>query len=153
MPEKTSSAYTVVTAPDTAKPGLSKKQRRTYRRWGLVRQVAALFPRLWPNVKSGQFRPLKTGISADVLAWIAANPQAGLSEAEWKETVRFLVSRLEYLRTVTAGTPRVDLSGEPAGTVTASEEQHARRNIAAIRARFAKKPRNSEKDPSRRDTD
>lgn len=83
MPEKTSSADAVVTA---------------------------LFPRLWPEVKSGQFRPLKTGISADVSAWIAANPQAGLSEAEWKETVRFVVSRLAYLRTVTEGTARVDLT-------------------------------------------
>jgi sRNA-binding protein len=64
-----------------------------------------------------------------------------------------VVSRPEYLRTVTAGTPRVDLSGEPAGTVSASEENHARRKMAAIRARFAKKPRNPEKDPSNRDTD
>lgn len=89
--------------------------------------------------------PLKTGISADVSAWIAANPQAGLSEEEWKQAVRFVVSRLEYLRTVTAGTPRVDLSGEPAGTVTASEENHARRKMAAIRARFVKKPPQDEK--------
>ncbi len=73
------------------------------------------------------------------------NPQAGLSEEEWKQAVRFLVSRLEYLRTVTAGTPRVDLNGEPAGIVTASEENHARRNIAAIRARFAKTPPQDEK--------
>ena len=140
MPENIPSADAGGAPPDTAKPGLSKKQRRTYRRWGSVRKVAALFPLLWPDVKTGQFRPLKTGISADVSAWIAANPQAGLSEAEWKETVRFVVSRIAYLRTVTAGTARVDLSGELAGTVTASEENHARRNIAAIRARFAKKP-------------
>lgn len=145
MPENISSADAVVATPDTAKPGLSKKQRRTYRRWGMVRKVAALFPQLWPDVRSGQFRPLKTGISADVSAWIAANPQAGLSEEEWKQAVRFLVSRLEYQRTVTAGTPRVDLSGEPAGTVTASEENHARRKMATIRARFAKKPPQDEK--------
>ncbi|MGE0969624.1 ProQ/FINO family protein [Klebsiella sp. WOUb02] len=153
MPENISSADPVVTAPDTAKPGLSKKQRRTARSWVNVGKVATAFPLLWPDAGARQFRPVKTGIHADVIAWIAANPQAGLCEEEWKQAIRFLVSRLEYLRTVTAGTSRVDLSGEPAGTVTASEEQHARRNIAAIRARFAKKPRNSEKDPSRRDTD
>ncbi|MGE0968624.1 ProQ/FINO family protein [Klebsiella sp. WOUb02] len=139
MPEKTSSADTVVATHETTKPGLSKKQRRTYRRWGLVRQVAALFPLLWPEFRNGQFRPLKSGISADVRAWIAANPQAGLSEEEWKQAVRFVVSRLAYLRTVTEGTARVDLSGEPAGTVTASEEQHSRRRMAAIRARFTPK--------------
>ena len=139
MTEKTSPADAVVSAPDTAKPGPSKKQRRTYRLWGLVRKVAATFPLLWPDVRTGKFRPLKTGISADVSAWIAANPQAGLSEEEWKQAVRFVVSRLSYLNTVTTGNARVDLNGEPAGTVTKSEEQHARQKIAAIRVRFAKK--------------
>ncbi|CAI1224571.1 ProP effector [Serratia ficaria] len=153
MPENLSSADVVVATPDTAKPARNKKQRRTARSWANVDKVATVFPLLWPDADARQFRPVKNGIHADVSAWIAANPQAGLSEEEWKQSVRFLVSRLEYLRTVTAGTPRVDLSGEPAGTVTASEENHARRNIAAIRARFVKKPRSPEKDPSRRDTD
>lgn len=142
MPEKktlTSAADGGGTTPDTTKPALSKKQRRTYRRWGLVRKVAATFPLLWPDVSTGQFRPLKTGISADVSAWIKANPQAGLSEEEWRQAVRFVVSRLAYLNTLTAGTARVDLNGEPAGTVTAAEEHHARQNIAAIRAWFAPK--------------
>ncbi|WP_426815828.1 hypothetical protein [Klebsiella sp. WOUb02] len=52
-----------------------------------------------------------------------------------------MVSRTAYLRTVTAG------------TITASEEQHALRKKGAINARFVKKPRDPEKDPSRRDTD
>ncbi|EFP0623410.1 ProQ/FinO family protein [Escherichia coli] len=104
-----------------------------------MRKVAATFPLLWPEVKTGQFRPLKTGISADVSAWITANPQAGLSEEEWKQAVRFVASRLAYLNTLTTGNARVDLNGESAGTVTAAEAQHARQKIAAIRARFVKK--------------
>lgn len=125
------------TPRDNTSPALSKKQRRTARAWDAVHQVAAVFPHLWPQVKERQFRAMKNGITEDVLAWIAAHPEGGLSVATWKKAICFVVSRIEYLRAVSEGAVRVDLNGEAAGTVTKSEAQHAREKIVALRARLA----------------
>ena len=150
----TSPESPVNTVANTTKPALSKKQRRTARAWAAVRDVAATFPLLWPDAKSRRYRAVKIGIGADVSAWIASHPECGLSEETWKKAIRFLVSRIEYLRTVTEGAERADLNGEVVGAVTKSEARHAREKIVALRVRLAalKKPVSGEQRESVRES-
>src|SRR6516165_8201861 len=73
-------------------------------------------------------KPLKVGVYDDALAMLgdAVQPR-GLQSA-----LRAYTSNAGYLRALSAGACRVDLDGNPAGTVTAEDEAVAKARLAEL---------------------
>ncbi|MGN6667064.1 MAG: ProQ/FinO family protein [Trinickia sp.] len=91
----------------------------------VVRVIGKLqkrFPAAFPKNPAPKV-PLKVGILADLMAQ-AADLQ--LSEAEIREAVSTWCRGSRYWACLTDGAARVDLSGEPAGAVTARDAAFAR---------------------------
>lgn len=91
----------------------------------VVRVIGKLqkrFPAAFPKNPAPKV-PLKVGILADLIAQ-AADLQ--LSEAEIREAVSTWCRGSRYWACLTDGAARVDLAGEPAGTVTSRDAAFAR---------------------------
>jgi sRNA-binding protein len=83
-----------------------------------ITKLGERFPKCFDLRRS---KPLKIGINADLVAAMAGEMtpvQIGAALARY-------VHGIAYKRSLLAGTPRVDLQGRPAGTVSASEEAEA----------------------------
>lgn len=66
-------------------------------------------------------QPLKRGIRHDIHAELPAEfSHQAIHKALWVYT-----QSPDYLKSIVAGRPRIDLTGAPAGTVTAAEAAHA----------------------------
>ena len=89
---------------------------------------------LYPNCFRRPGQPLKIGIHNDV---IARHPerQPGLIAS----ALRTYTRAVGYLKTLKAGSARIDLEGNSVGTVTAKDEEDARRKIAKAAKRAAAK--------------
>ncbi|WP_116137789.1 ProQ/FinO family protein [Trinickia diaoshuihuensis] len=91
----------------------------------VVRVIGKLqkrFPAAFPKNPAPKV-PLKVGILADL---IAQGPELQLTEAEIREAVSTWCRGSRYWACLTDGAARVDLAGEPAGTVTARDAAFAR---------------------------
>ncbi|MGG1946961.1 ProQ/FinO family protein [Trinickia sp. NRRL B-1857] len=91
----------------------------------VVRVIGKLqkrFPAAFPKNPAPKV-PLKVGILADL---IAQGGDLQLSEAEIREAVSTWCRGSRYWACLTDGAARVDLAGEPAGTVTARDAAFAR---------------------------
>lgn len=103
-----------------------------------MEKVKAIFPHL--RAEGGGFLPLKVGISRDIPAWLAENPEAGLTRDEWECAVSSITSRRVYLlRTAVTGATRYDLDGKPAGQVSEDEAKNAQRWLTIRDRRREKK--------------
>ncbi len=100
-----------------------------------VEKIKTLFPHL--RAEGGGFIPLKIGISNDISAFLAENPDTELSMDEWFCAVSCITSRRVYLqRTSVAGVPRYGLDGHPDGQVSETEAQSAGQRLAIIEQRW-----------------
>ena len=100
-----------------------------------VEKIKILFPHL--RAEGGGFIPLKIGISNDISAFLAENPDTELSMDEWFCAVSCITSRRVYLqRTSVAGVPRYGLDGHPKGQVSDSEAQSAGRRLATLEQKW-----------------
>jgi len=93
----------------------------------------------WPRtfwVLETRRRPLKVGIHLDIMA------AGGFSEPELRAALRAYTVNAAYRRNLVAGAERIGLDGQPAGTVTAEQEQHEKAANAGHfrRVRGAKPP-------------
>jgi ProP effector len=70
-------------------------------------------------------RPVKLGIKDDLYARSAISRRRITA-------LRFYCNSLHYLRASTEGAVRIDLAGEPAGTVTAAEARYATNGLAVL---------------------
>lgn len=96
-----------------------------------IQRTRALLSDRWPNCFSGKKqpkRPLKLGIFFDIVRDIPEIGGVRLSEA-----LRDYTSGPTYLSSVVEESYRIDLDGNPAGAVTASEAKHAADRLAAFR--------------------
>lgn len=84
-------------------------------------------------------RPLKIGIQEDLVA------DEKVTKNKIKRALASYVRSLQYLRAVREGADRIDLNGQAAGTVTASESEHAKQQIKAINQRRRDAQREREK--------
>jgi ProP effector len=84
--------------------------------------LAKLYPRCFHLTNR---RPLKIGVCEEV---ISQHPE--MSRHRIKRLLKKHTQCSEYWSTLTAGTPRIDLEGNPVGTVTAADEEDAKRKIA-----------------------
>jgi ProP effector len=71
-------------------------------------------------------RPVKLGIKEDVCA------RSAISRRLITAALRFYCHSVHYLRASTEGAVRIDLAGEPAGTVTAAEARYATERLLAL---------------------
>jgi len=83
---------------------------------------AELYPRCFCRTNR---RPLKIGVCEEV---ISQHPE--MSRHGIKHLLKTYTQSPEYSSTLTVGTPRIDLSGNAAGEVTAADEEDAKRKIA-----------------------
>ena len=86
-----------------------------------ITQLAELYPSCFRQPR----QPLKIGIHNDI---IARHPELRLSLIA--SALKTYTRSLGYLETLKAGSARVDLEGNPVGTVTAADEEDAKRKIA-----------------------
>jgi ProP effector len=97
-----------------------------------IAELVAQFPKAF-TLDSAGVRPLKLGIRDDLY---------GLSAISHRRIVAALARYCKsptYLKATTEGAARVDLAGEAAGTVTATEAQHATENLAVFAKIAAKR--------------
>ena len=98
----------------------------------LITLLEDLFPRAF-FVYERRRLPLRVGIFRDLL-------DTGLftgHEPDLRSALRRYTASLGYQRNLRTGAVRVDLNGEPAGTVTADQAQWAEKKVAAIYKRRA----------------
>ena len=88
----------------------------------------------YPNCFRQPCQPLKIGIHNDIIAR-HLELQPGLIAS----TLRTYTRSVGYLETLKAGAARIDLEGNPVGTVTAADEADAERKIAKAATRAAAK--------------
>lgn len=131
-PEKTQAL------PTTPAPERIQGRRPKAETAATLRLMVEKFPAVF--VQGGP-RPLKIGIRDDLLAALPETPPfLGIA-------IGFYCNSRAYLEACVAGVPRVDLGGNPCGTVTPAEAAHAieklaklaKRRIAAAQARRRKR--------------
>jgi sRNA-binding protein len=79
-----------------------------------IAELVAAFPAAF-TLDPTLVRPVKLGIKDDIYA------QSAISRRRIKAALRSYCNSVHYLRASTEGAMRIDLIGEPAGTVTATE--------------------------------
>jgi ProP effector len=95
-----------------------------------IAQLAELYPSCFRRPR----QPLKIGIHNDI---IARHPE--LRPSLIASALKTYTRSLGYLETLKAGAARIDLEGNPVGTVTAADEEDAKRKIAKAARRAAAK--------------
>src|SRR5215813_13806724 len=96
----------------------------------VITLLAETFPRCF-SVWQGRRRPLKLKIHLDIQAAL----DGAVTPAELHRALGIYCSNPAYLEHTRNGAWRLDLDGNPAGTVTADEEAHAKATLAGIRAK------------------
>ena len=95
-----------------------------------IAQLAELHPNCFRQPR----QPLKIGIHNDI---IARHPE--LRPSWLTSALKTYTRSLGYLETLKAGAARIDLEGDPVGTVTTADEEDAKRKIAKAARRAAAK--------------
>jgi ProP effector len=90
-----------------------------------MREGIAQLAELYPNCFRQPRQPLKIGIHNDV---IAQHPE--LRPSLIASALKAYTRSPGYLETLKAGSARIDLEGNPVGTVTDADEEDAKRKIA-----------------------
>jgi ProP effector len=95
-----------------------------------VAAVLILLAERWPRcffIYERRRRPLKIGIHLDILATL----DSAVTEIELGTALACYVANRCYRLAMTAGAPRIDLDGNPAGEVTAEQAETARKQLLA----------------------
>ena len=104
--------------------------------YATIELLASTWPKCFSAPLTGR-RPLKVGIGKE----IAAVAEGTSTPGELDAALRLYTTQKGYLRTLKEGALRVDLDGNPAGTVTAAQAANARRHIERIEARHSARTR------------
>jgi ProP effector len=108
----------------------SMRQKRERAIAATIELLAELYPKCF-SIYEERRRPLKNGIHQDILATL----DGIITPTELHQALRYYCSNLSYLSRTRTDAWRIDLNGEPAGTVTADEEAHTRARLVGIRAK------------------
>src|SRR5437899_512744 len=106
-------------APDKSTPQAVAQDRRADALAGieLLAELAQPVFRLHGSPR----RPLKIGIETDIIRAV----RGAMTPREVSDAVRLYINSSAYLRRLRAGAVRIDLAGNPAGSVTAQEAARA----------------------------
>jgi len=96
----------------------------------VITLLAEWFPKAF-FVYEGRRKPLKLRIDMDLQVALAG----AITPAELHRALRVYCGNEGYLRSTRKGAWRIDLVGNPAGTVTADEEDNAKQKLAAMEAK------------------
>ncbi|RWC99811.1 MAG: hypothetical protein EOS58_31700 [Mesorhizobium sp.] len=94
-------------------------------------QLAKRFPAAFKRKGEPEKRPLKIGIDKDVLALVKDIPRKVV-----KLAISDYCSGPKYAKAMVEGVDRIDLDGNPAGTVSAASEAYARAREANRQQHF-----------------
>lgn len=135
--------------PDDQKPQAEKKNAQSRSKNRVANQAAVtLMCETYPKAFDREnVRPLKIGIQEDILA------DEKVSKTKAKRALASYVRSPQYHKSLVAGAARVDLNGEPAGTVTEQEADHAQTMLKQMRERRnerIKQQRAEQKPPGRK---
>jgi ProP effector len=97
-----------------------------------IAELVAAFPAAF-TLDRTLVRPVKLGIKDDLYG------QCAISHRRITAALRSYCNSVHYLRASTEGAVRIDLAGEPAGTVTATQARHATEGLAALAKIAAKR--------------
>lgn len=128
---KTETQGQTATKPDDQKPQAEKKNTQSRNKNRVANQAAVtLMCETYPKAfDRDNVRPLKIGIQEDILA------DEKVSKTKAKRALASYVRSPQYHKSLVAGADRVDLNGEPAGTVTEQEAEHAQTMLKQMRER------------------
>jgi ProP effector len=118
----------------------NKRQRRVIEAEALIALLATTYPKSFARFE-GRRRPLKVGIHLDLARDFLSRALEGtVSQAFWSsralgEALRHYTHNPVYLQKLISGAVRVDLDGQPCGTVTAEAAVAAQAQLSD----FAKK--------------
>ena len=96
----------------------------------VITLLAESFPKCF-SVYQPRRRPLKLKIHLDIQAAL----DGAITPAELHRALGLYCSNEAYLDHTRTGAWRLDLDGNPAGTVTADDEAHAKATLAGIKAK------------------
>jgi ProP effector len=96
----------------------------------LIAMLVEQFPRAFFAYQLRR-RPLKIGVFHDLTAALGDS----IDRRMLRTALHYYVQNIGYLIAQKAGADRIDLDGNPSGTVTADEAENARQRLAAIAAR------------------
>ena len=111
-------------------------QRQSAAAYATIALLASTWPRCFSAPISGR-RPLKVGIGKE----IAAATEGAITPEELDAALRLYVTHKGYLRKLREGVQRVDLDGNPAGTVTAEQAATALRHVERLEQRHSARVR------------
>ncbi|ELP2906447.1 hypothetical protein R0P26_003779 [Escherichia coli O5] len=123
------------------KTGRKKKKKKKNNRWNheFIRHSLDCVKKTFPQLRAeeGGYHAFKIGISKDVMAFISASPECGLTVKEWSCAVRMITGGYKYLQRISvAGTPRYGLDGKVHGTVTEEEALYAQAKLEKHTQRY-----------------
>lgn len=103
------------------------------------KQIIAYLAEKFPLAFSleGEAKPLKIGIFQDLAE--ALKDDETLSKTQLRHALRQYTSNWRYLHGCRLGAERVDLAGNPAGTLDQQQADHAAQQLAEAKAKFAEK--------------
>ncbi len=105
-----------------------------YAQYG-VELLKAHFPKCFHDIKDIQ--PLKVGIKQDLVKLLGTREDIVIGDKACMVTsLAYYVNSISYLKNIIAGTPRIDLDGNPTGVVTAEEAQYS---VDSRKAKLLKK--------------
>jgi ProP effector len=104
--------------------------------YATIELLASTWPKCFSAPLSGR-RPLKVGIGKE----IAAAAAGAITPEELDAALQHYVGAKAYQQQLREGAQRVDLDGNPAGTVTAEQAAMARRHIERLEARHSARVR------------
>lgn len=128
LPRNTDSAENAAHAGAGAAAG-TKRSRANLKKLNLLFAY-------WPTLFSSDApRPLAVGVAEQLAADMDARGLTGAGKI--RAAIGMYTRRTSYLKALAAGGPRYTLSGEPAGEVTAEQQQRARETLMAMKKKEA----------------
>lgn len=102
-----------------------------------VKEIVAILASQFPLCFSleGPAKPLKVGIFQDLVQRLEGDAQ--ISKTMLRQALRVYTSSWRYLESVTEGTQRVDLDGQPGDAIDAQQAVHAQQTLADSKAKAA----------------
>ncbi len=109
--------------PPTEKNAKQKPAWLEHAQYG-VEMLKAHFPACFKELK--EIKPLKIGIKQDLVKALSTREDIVIGDkACMVNSLAYYVNSVAYHKSMTAGSTRIDLNGNPSGVVTAEEAQYS----------------------------
>lgn len=122
-----------VVHPRTAHINRAQKERSKKACVEALQWLAKTFPEAFDT--EAQVRPLKIGIMNDLLEYVATHQVKTVSKSKLRQAVVMFTRRMEYLVCLKCQEERIDLHGNPVGTVS---DEEALKAVEKIKKHVAK---------------